>query len=82
MNSGGTNGTVKSVTTTAGGTTVVVSFPALVGPPPIPAHDDVYEPCIEPWLSEFKRVQNALGALKVDVVPGPGGSVVSTAVHA
>lgn len=45
MNSGGTGGTVGSIVTNSSGSTVSVSYPASVGPPPQAAHVDIYDPC-------------------------------------
>ena len=83
MAAGGSGGSVTSVTTnSSGAASVVAHFPAQAGPPPVAAHDETYDPCPEPYLSEFKRVQNDLtGTLKIDVTVSGGGTVNGTSVH-
>lgn len=71
MNTGGRSGAITEVTTTSSGTLVRVSYPAIPagpGDPPNPpaqeAHEDVFNPCPDPYL---RRFENAKGTVDVDV---------------
>ena len=72
-NTGGTNGTV-TITTTAGGSRVEVTYP----PEPGPVGPDVFDPCPDPWLRAF---ENTMPPLRVDVVCPPTGNPTSLKRH-
>lgn len=73
-NQGGTNGTVLSITTTATGSAVKVSFP---GPPPTV---DTYDPCVDPYLRRFEHAD--AGNKKVDVTVDGAGNPTVVKSHA
>lgn len=75
MNTGGVNGDV-SICTNAGGTTIKVKFPAIVGPPAQSAHEDVYA---EPSAALMRRFENAVAVVADVVVDGTGNPTQVTA---
>lgn len=73
-NTGGKDGTVGPIATTAGGSSVAVSYPMIPAPPEPPqaAHTDVYEDVTDPFLRRFENAK--AGDDKVNVVVGAGGN--------
>ena len=68
---GGRGGSVTKIVTTESGSAVFVHYPQLPagpGDPPDPpaqeAHDDEFNPCLDPYL---RRFENAKGTVDVDV---------------
>ena len=74
MNTGGKNGSC-TITTTSGGTTVAVTYPEIPGDPPTPAHTDIFETVVDPWLRRFEN------STRVDVVVDENGGLVSVTGH-
>lgn len=77
-NSGGTNGSVKVVSTSTG-SDVWVSFPAQQGPPPQEEHTDKYLNAPE-WL--VRRAEHAMPPNKLDTTVDGNGNATSAAAHA
>lgn len=61
-NTGGTGGTV-TITTTASGSTVMVTWPG--------GAVDIYDPCLDPFL---RRFEHAMPPCKVDVTVNAAGA--------
>jgi len=72
-NSGGSNGTVGPIVTTAGGTAVSVSYPEQPGPPIVPAKVEVYDPVEDPFLRRLEQAK--AGDDRVNVACSPTGAV-------
>lgn len=80
MAASGKNGTVTSITSTAGGTNVTVSYPADPGPPPVAAHTETYTD-VASWAATEFRGTNSLRPL-VDVTVDANGNPQNVKVHA
>lgn len=80
MAASGKNGTVTSITSTAGGTDATVSFPADPGPPPVPAHVETYRD-IPAWAATELRGTNSLRPF-ADVTVDANGNPQTVKVHA
>lgn len=79
MNTGGTNGTVTSITSTASGSNVTVSFPAGVPPPPN-AKEETYSNVPQWALDAFRDGRDPRP--KVDVTCDGSGNPTSVKTHA
>lgn len=76
-NTGGTNGSVTKIVTTASGSTVFVTYPADPGPPPVPEKKEEYD-VGDPFLRRFEHGQPPL---KVDVDCDANGAVTKVSAH-
>lgn len=72
-NSGGNNGTVGPITTTATGSAVSVTYPAQPGPPIVPEKTETYDPCPDPFLRRFEQAK--AGDDKVNVSCDAAGAL-------
>jgi hypothetical protein len=80
MAAGGTNGTITSIATTGGGSTVTVSYPPDTTTTPItPAHVEVYENVVDPFLRRFDTAD--AGSHLVNVTVDGTGAVNGVASH-
>jgi hypothetical protein len=77
LNSGGKNGSVRIISNTTG-SQVRVSFPPDPGPPPVPAHEDAYDP-VPDWA--LRRFEHAMPPLRVDVTVDAAGAPTLVDAH-
>jgi len=78
-NVGGKNGTVVASTSSATGGSVTVSYPDDPGPPPVPAHEETYEPADAWFVTKCDSVNSERP--KIDVVCDATGKPTSASVH-
>lgn len=77
-NSGGTNGSVKIVSS-ATGSDVHVTFPAQPGPPPQVEHTDIYTNAPD-WL--VRRAEHTMPPLRLDTSVDANGNATGAVSHA